>query len=135
MLEFHMLPSSLVTCEWVRSIPRGAQVSSVASLARLVPWPLSGETLWVQRPHPVRRFIPRRNCPSAYVSPRYWDYTLDAGPNVYKAEIFSTDPEIGFGDGGHVPINELGGRAGGFIVDNGAFANYRVRTVIIACLR
>ncbi|KAJ2924908.1 hypothetical protein H1R20_g12172, partial [Candolleomyces eurysporus] len=55
----------------------------------------------------------------------YWDYTLDAGPNLYQAPIFSKDPETGFGDGGSVPINELGGRAGGFIVDNGAFANYR----------
>ena len=56
----------------------------------------------------------------------YWDYTLDAGPNLYKAPVFSTDPEIGFGDGGSVAINELGGSAGGYIVDNGAFANYRV---------
>ncbi|KAF5311339.1 hypothetical protein D9611_012620 [Ephemerocybe angulata] len=55
----------------------------------------------------------------------YWDYTLDAGPNFYSAPVFSNDPEIGFGDGGSVPINELGGRAGGFIVDKGAFANYR----------
>lgn len=55
----------------------------------------------------------------------YWDYTLDAGPNVYKAPVFDTDPEIGFGDGGSVAINELGGSAGGYIVDNGAFANYR----------
>ncbi|KAG2014944.1 tyrosinase central domain-containing protein [Coprinopsis cinerea AmutBmut pab1-1] len=55
----------------------------------------------------------------------YWDYTLDAGPDVYKAPVFSTDPEVGFGDGGSVPINELGGNAGGYIVDNGAFANYR----------
>ncbi|TFK23493.1 Di-copper centre-containing protein [Coprinopsis marcescibilis] len=55
----------------------------------------------------------------------YWDYTLDAGPDVYNASVFSTDPEVGFGNGGSVPINEIGGRAGGFIVDNGAFANYR----------
>jgi tyrosinase len=57
---------------------------------------------------------------------RYWDYTIDAGPDVYKAPVFDTDPEIGFGDGGSVAINELGGKAGGYIVDNGAFAYYRV---------
>ncbi|KAF9534127.1 hypothetical protein CPB83DRAFT_843721 [Crepidotus variabilis] len=55
----------------------------------------------------------------------YWDYTIDAGLHVYKAPVFSTDAEVGFGDGGSVPINELGGRAGGFIVDNGAFAKIR----------
>ena len=58
---------------------------------------------------------------------RYWDYTLDSEKeNPYDSPVFSTDPEIGFGDGGSVAINELGGRAGGYIVENGAFAGYRV---------
>ena len=58
---------------------------------------------------------------------RYWDYTLDSEKeNPYDSPVFSTDPEIGFGNGGSVAINELGGRAGGYIVENGAFAGYRV---------
>ena len=56
----------------------------------------------------------------------YWDYTVDAGPDIYNSIIFSTDPDVGFGDGGSVPINEIGGKGGGLVVDNGAFAGIRV---------
>jgi len=54
----------------------------------------------------------------------YWDFVGDAS-NILASPIFSKDPEVGFGDGGTVPINEIGGSASGYRVDNGAFANHR----------
>ncbi|KIM28124.1 hypothetical protein M408DRAFT_24137 [Serendipita vermifera MAFF 305830] len=57
----------------------------------------------------------------------YWDYTKDY-KNPTGSPIFSTDPEIGFGTHGSVVLNELG--RGGFKVDNGAFANFKVNIPI-----
>lgn len=56
-------------------------------------------------------------------SGRFWNYTMDyKNPTGYP--LFSTDPEIGFGTHGTIVRNEIG--AGGYQVDNGAFANFTV---------
>lgn len=57
----------------------------------------------------------------------YWDYTLDY-KNPTASPIFSTDPEVGFGTHGNIPLREIG--QGGYKVDNGAFANLKVNLPI-----
>jgi hypothetical protein len=57
---------------------------------------------------------------------------VEDSADVFKSELFSKDPEVGFGDGGSVPIQEIPGVLRAFKVDNGAFAEWRV-SVIILC--
>lgn len=55
---------------------------------------------------------------------RYWNYSTDY-KDPLGSPIFSSDPEIGFGSHGKVIVNEV---TSAFKVDNGAFANFRVRS-------
>lgn len=53
----------------------------------------------------------------------FWNFSMDY-KNPTGSPIFSKDPEIGFGTHGTIIRNEIG--QGGYQVDNGAFANFKV---------
>jgi tyrosinase len=56
---------------------------------------------------------------------------VEDSADVFKSELFSKDPEVGFGDGGSVPIQEIPGVLRAFKVDNGAFAEWRVSALML----